>query len=96
MTTIQHLEGHLNTQIPDQKSYVTGYGKHARVIATIPDVNGLYCRIDLKWGLRIPTEKEVLKVAKHYGDAKGKWKLKTWESYYSNGLDRIDVYFEKA
>lgn len=88
--------GHLNICTLDQESHITGRGKHARVIATIPDVNGLYCRIDMVWGLRVPTEKEILAVANHYGDARGRWKLKNWQPYKNAGIDRIDVIFERA
>lgn len=95
-TTETHLEGHFNTQTPDWKSHVTDYGKHARVMATIPIGGELYCRVDLKWGLPEPTPAQVLKVARHYGDAKGKWVLRSWEPYSSNGLDRIDIYFDRA
>jgi hypothetical protein len=96
MQTEHHLQGHFNTRTPDWESHVTSYGKHARVMATIPNHEGLYCRVDMVWGLREPTEKEVLKVAKHYGDAKGRWKLRSREAYFSNGLDRIDLYFDRA
>lgn len=96
MKTEHHLEGHLNIYTPDWESHVTGHGKHARVIAFIPDHEGLYCRVDMVWGLREPTEKEVLKVAKHYGDAKGRWKLRTRVDYFSNGKDRIDFHFDRA
>jgi hypothetical protein len=90
-----NLDGHFNMFTPDQKSYVTGHGKHCRVMATIPASGELYCRIDIKWGLPVPTVKQVLKVANHRGDAKGKWKLKSWEEYNSNGLGRVDVIFTR-
>jgi hypothetical protein len=92
----EHFEkGHLNIYTKDQDSFVTGYGKHARVVAFIPDTEGLYCRIDYVWGLSVPSEKEILKVAKHYGDARGSWKLKSWKEYENSGTKRADVYFSK-
>jgi hypothetical protein len=102
MTTMQlapvnpaNPNGHFNMFTPDQESHVTGCGRHCRVMATIPSGGELYCRVDIKWNLPVPTVKQVLKVANHHGDAKGKWKLKSWEEYYSNGLDRIDITFTR-
>lgn len=87
--------GHLNYATLDQDSHVTGHGKHERVVATIPDHNGLYCRVDLKWGLPIPTDKQILKVARYYGDAKGRWERVSAVRYESKGgHDSIDYQFQ--
>lgn len=64
-------DGHLNAYTLDQDSYITGKGKHYRVVAFIPDRrDGLYCRIDHKHGDRMPTDREVLDVAERANDAK--------------------------
>lgn len=93
------LFGHLNVVTPDQKSIVTGRGKHDRVVAFCPgfdeDVGALalYCRVDHLWGLGMPSEKEILKVARKENgeDAKGRWKLASsvpWDDGTST-----DIYF---
>lgn len=91
-----HHEGHFNTLVRDQDSLVTGFGKHARVMATLPDTGGLYCRVDRKWDLREPTTEEILAVAKEGQGVRGNWKLESRVEYHSNGLDRIDYQFVRA
>lgn len=74
--------GHLNTHILDQDNDCTSKGKHARVIATYPQFeNGeieYYARVDYKWGLRQPTEEEVVEVGRRLmpKEMKGKWILR--------------------
>jgi hypothetical protein len=97
-TTAKHphgQKGHVNIYTPDQKSHITGHGKHARVIAFMPDHEGLYCRVDMVWGLREPTTEEILTVARKDADLKGRWTLKATYRYHSNGLDRIDYNFTR-
>jgi hypothetical protein len=90
----EHFEkGNLNICTKDQDSFVTGYGKHARVVAFIPDSEGLYCRVDYVCGLPAPSDKEILKVAKYYGEVRGGWKLKSWNEYENDGIKRADVCF---
>jgi len=92
----EHNEsGHINIYTKDQDSHITGYGKHERVIAFIPDAEGLYCRIDLCWGLPIPSEKDVLKVARSNAGAMGRWKLKAWNFYQNSKGKHIQVLFIK-
>jgi hypothetical protein len=90
-----NIPGHINIYKKDHGSHITGFGKHERVVAFIPDPTCLYCRIDLCWGLPIPSQQQVLKVAKHYGDARGKWALKSWEEYEQNNNKHIEVLFQK-
>ncbi len=67
--------GHFNVATLDHDSVVTDYGKHDRVLATYPDHEGAYMRIDHLWELGMPTEKQLLKLARKEVNLKGKWKL---------------------
>lgn len=93
--------GHINTIVRDQDSVITGYGKHARVIAFLPDHEGLYCRVDMVWGLRQPTIEEVLTVARKDQGIKGNWvldRIETWETNSSahGKLVNHDYYFVRV
>ena len=93
--------GHINTIVRDQDSVITGYGKHARVIAFLPNHEGLYCRVDMVWGLRQPTPAEVLTVARKDQGIKGKWELDRIETYEGNSVIhgktiKHDYYFVSA
>lgn len=68
-------DGHLNVFKRDQATAVTGYGRHFRVVAFLPDVEGLYCRVDHKNGPRMPTPDEVLLVARKDQGIKGRWRF---------------------
>jgi hypothetical protein len=87
-------EGHFNVVLRDQDSCVTGYGEHARVMACLPDSEGLYARIDMKWGLLKPTPEQILTVAREDQGIKGKWIFDREEEYESYGITRFDVYFK--
>lgn len=56
--------GHLNTYLLDQHSASTGRGAHYRVVAFLPNADGLYCRVDHKHGQRMPTDAEILRAAR--------------------------------
>lgn len=74
-------EGHLNVYVRDQESVVTGYGTHDRVVCFQPGIDGLYMRIDHKWGLGIPSVSQMLTVARKDQGIRGKWRLSsvlTW------------------
>ncbi len=77
------LLGHANVLTPDHKRKITGYGAHDRVIAFHPDSSGLYCRVDHVWGLRPPTEPEILAVARSNDgcNLRGKWKLQSMDTF---------------
>ena len=90
MQTEHGKPGHLNTVTLDQDSPITGYGAHFRVIAFCPDAAGLYCRVDHKHGARMPTESEILKVARLQG-ARGRYRLQSvsapWRSLDCDSTD---------
>lgn len=90
-------KGHLNAFTRDHDSVVTAFGKHARVVAALPDHEGLYARVDLRWPeLREPTAAEVLEVARKHQGVKGKWVVDSTrppEKYESNGCERIEYWF---
>lgn len=71
------LAGHLNIYVRDQDRAVTGHGAHFRVVAFLPDAQGLYCRVDHKNGPRMPTPREVLRAARRDQGVKGRWLLHT-------------------
>lgn len=67
--------GHLNTNRLDQHSASTGHGAHYRVVAFLPNANGLYCRVDHKHGQRMPTDAEILRAARATQGVTGRWTL---------------------
>ena len=88
--------GHLNVLVRDHDSYVTGHGKHDRVVAFCPQGNEMYCRVDHKWNLGAPTPTQILKVAKrdNGNDQRGRWVLDRAESW-GDGKS-TDYYFKRA
>ena len=97
MTTKQEhgKEGHFNIYRLDQDSPCTNNGEHARVLATTPDCDGLYCRVDFVHGLRNITTQQVLRVAKKGGyiESVTLWKLESVEHWTHNGVDSVDYQF---
>lgn len=88
--------GHLNRLVRDHDHVVTAFGKHDRVVCCLPDAEGLYMRIDHKWGLGMPTEKQMLTVARKNQGVRGRWKLKSivpWIGF--EGKECSDVLFER-
>ncbi len=67
--------GHFNVVTLDHDSIVTDYGKHDRTLVTFPDHEGVYIRVDHLWELGMPTEKQLLKLARKEVNLRGKWKL---------------------
>lgn len=73
--------GHLNVLTMDHDSVVTGYGKHDRVVTTLPqfdkeyDTVVLYARVDTVWGLGLPTPEQIIQVAKEHDNTKGDWEV---------------------
>lgn len=93
-------ENHLNIYTLDHDSIVTGKGIHDRVVAFVPmydldyDKICLYCRVDTIHGLGIPTEKQILSVARKDQGVKGRFKLIEKSGLYGN-FGSIDFIFEK-
>lgn len=88
-------KGHLNVLERDHDSACTGFGKHDRVVVFQPDHEGLYCRIDLKHGLGMPTHEEILKVARAWpNDIKGQWVFDR-QAMHADGQS-IDIYFQRV
>lgn len=85
-------EGHINVFVLDEESPCTGFGKHNRVVAFLPDVEGLYVRVDLQ-GRRMPTDSEILRVAKLHQGVGGRWKRcrEEWHTHKRS----LDVYFSR-
>jgi len=65
--------GHLNVLTPDHKSVVTAHGKHDRVVCFLPQGDELYMRVDLKWGLGMPTPAQMMDVARKDQGVRGRW-----------------------
>lgn len=97
--------GHLNVCVLDQDDVVTGFGKHARVVASHPDHEGLYVRIDRPAKVRAsgdfqypnlpdPTDREILTVARKDQGLRGRWKIRSREEW--NDGNSIDCYFDHA
>lgn len=85
--------GHFNVLVKDQESIVTHYGKHYRVLATLPKGNELYCRVDHVHGERMPTLAEILDVARKDQGVRGKWGHVSSVEWEHNGLTSTDVTF---
>ena len=69
--------GHLNVYRLDHDSPFTGYGKHDRVVAFLPDADGLFVRVDHIWGLGEPSDSQVMEAARKTQGIKGRWSLQT-------------------
>jgi hypothetical protein len=98
MPKYQLKDGHgiadqLNAHILDVEDACTGYGQHERVVACCPDAEGLYCRVDVRYSLPIPTPEQVLKAAKARNGKyqRGKWTLKS--TFTSDDGKTIDFNF---
>jgi len=88
--------GHLNIYVLDERSSVTNYGKHARVVACCPTGNQCYCRVDYVGNMEVPTTEDIVRVAKTTnGHMPGKWSLQSREEW-TNGHKCEDVYLVKA
>jgi hypothetical protein len=88
--------GHLNVFVKDQDSVVTGYGKHERVVCFLPRGNEMYMRVDVKYGLPIPTESDMLSVARKDQNVRGRWNLTKKENWSYGGVERIDCHFQRG
>lgn len=95
-------EGHLNVVVPDEKDVVTGFGKHARVVAFHPDNEGLYVRVDRASKVKAvddkypslpdPTIAQIVDVARRDQGIRGKWKLRSREEWPDG--HSIDYHFD--
>ena len=81
MHYIEHGEkGHCNIYEKDHDSVITGKGKHDRVCAFLPnydpavDCVAVYVRIDHKWALGMPSDKQVIRAFKRDQIINGRWK----------------------
>lgn len=85
------MSGHFNALVRDHDSVVTGFGRHDRVMATIAKCGELYCRVDHVHGLGMPTNAEVLAVARKDQGNRGRWRLTSKETW--NGGRCTDFHF---
>lgn len=85
--------GHFNLFKLDHDSWVTGKGQHDRVMATSPENNEVYCRVDHIWGLGMPSERQIIEVMRKDQGIKGKWKISKIEPWDCG--EHTDVYLEK-
>jgi len=88
--------GHLNVLVNDHDSVVTVFGQHDRVVCFQPQGNELYMRVDLKWDLGMPTEAQMLTVARKDQDVRGRWKLDRTVPWTHGGNECVDVFFIRA
>ncbi len=86
--------GHLNVLTPDHQSVVTAHGKHDRVVCFLPQGDELYMRVDLKWGLGMPTTAQMMDVARKDQGVRGRWVFDRVEEWYNGQC--VDVYFKRA
>lgn len=87
--------GHLNTYTLDEDRYVTGFGRHGRVVCFEPRGDEGYARVDLVRGLREPSDAEILTACRLYG-LRGRWRVEKRENWTHGGIDRIDVTLRRA
>jgi len=88
--------GHLNVFVKDHDSYVTGNGKHDRVVVFEPDRHGMYVRVDHNWNLGMPTNKQILDIARKKEGIRGRWKLSTSNQFRYEGVLSTHLYFVPA
>jgi len=92
--------GHFNTLVKDQDSIVTGYGKHDRIVVSRdPDSGNFTARIDKKWNLGMPTDEQIMVVAKEdwSDEMKGKtWKVDRSTKQSDDTSTWIDIVSKKA
>lgn len=69
--------GHFNVLELDQESACTGYGKHDRICAFVPEGNTCEARIDTLWNLGNPSDSDIIRAAKarNGDDMRGRWKV---------------------
>lgn len=90
----EHNEkGHINIFKRDHESVITGFGKHDRVVAFLPDHEGLYVRVDHLWNLGCPTNEEILKAAKADQGIRGKWEIVKADKWDDDSS--TDYYFKR-
>lgn len=98
--TPHNKTGHINIYKLDHESVITSHGKHDRVIAFLPmfeQEHGktcLYCRVDTHHKLGIPSEQQILTVARKDQGVKGRYKLIEKSEIYGQNSS-IDFIFEK-
>ena len=86
--------GHVNAFVRDHDHIRTHYGQHDRVVAFLPGVDGLFCRVDHKWGLGMPSVAQILDVAREDQGVGGKWVLRS-QTPYACGT-RTEFVFERG
>lgn len=94
--TVSRSNGHYNVLVRDHDSIITHFGKHDRVVAFLPDSEGLYCRVDHVWGLGMPTAAQVLDVARKNQGVRGRWSLVRTEDWTYNGKEATDFHFKRG
>ena len=96
-----NYKGHLNVNIKDHDSSVTGFGVHDRVICFQPKYDSefecvvMYCHIDHKWGLGAPSSDQILKVARLDQYITGKFELIKSDTVGDGVGSSTDVWFAK-
>ena len=99
---LHNVSGQINIYQLDRDSYITGYGKHARVVACCAKGNTCYARVDYLELLRKPTDAEIIAVARRDSDIAGRWRVakreawNTGDPYFSGRIEREDIHLEKA
>ena len=92
--------GHGNVVVLDHDSACTGFGAHDLVSAYLPQwdetlgTTAVYCRISLKWELGMPTEEQIIAVARADADIKGRWKLASTQPWPE--VNALDCYLVRA
>lgn len=89
--------GHCNVFTRDHDSIITNFGRHDRVIVSLPSFDTerkevtLYMRVDGVWGLGMPSAQDMLEIARKEYDIKGKWALIDVDQHDCG--NRWDVHF---
>lgn len=92
--TPHNIPNHVNIYTLDHDDARTGHGKHDRIVSFCSSGGVYTARIDYVHGLGRPTNKEVLKYAKHHGDidtVKG-WELVSREMWDCGTKEQV-VFF---
>jgi len=73
--------GHLNILKLDHDDICTHYGKHDRIVTSLPQYAdeveeiAVYVRIDNVWNLGMPSERDINDVIRKHDGTKGKWTI---------------------
>jgi len=89
--------GHLNVLCLDHEDICTHFGRHDRVVTTLPQFDDevgtitLYVRVDHVWKLGMPSERDILDIIRKHDGTKGRWRIQLVRQW--DDLSSTDIWF---